>query len=419
MKLKFGITTIVLCLTGFLLSACSSSSQITNDVKETTDNVSSGPVNLRLWGAEEDAELLKIIADSFCEEYKDQADITITIEAVSESACKDAVLDDVLNAPDVFTFADDQLTTMVEAGLLKAVNYNVDDVKSRNSAASVDASSVNGVLYAYPLTADNGYFLFYNKKYFNASDLESLDSILAVCEANDKKVTMDWTSGWYLYALFGNTGLTVGLNEDGMTNYCTWNSTENSIKGVDVAKSMLSYASNPYMLIGGDGDLSSGAADDTVIAGVSGVWLANSLSEAWGSNMCAAKLPTYTVAGKQVQMSSYAGYKMVGVNSYSENLEWAEKLADWVTNEANQKLRFEMRAQGPSNSIAAASEAVAASPAIQALIAQSEYSSLQRIGANYWSPAGEFGSTMKAGNPDNVPLQDLLDKMVNAITASN
>ena len=33
-----------------------------------------------------------------------------------------------------------------------------------------------------------------------------------------------------MYAFFGNTGLEVGLNEDGITNYCTWNSTDGSIR---------------------------------------------------------------------------------------------------------------------------------------------------------------------------------------------
>lgn len=418
MSQRFKFVVPILCA-ALLFTGCVSSAPSVADNEAPGINTNSGVVSLRLWGAAEDAEMLKTVTDNFCNYYKDQAEITVTIEAKSESECKDGVLDDVLNAPDVFTFADDQLSALVESGVLKEVSYNAENIKSRNSASSVAASSVNNVLYAFPLTADNGYFLFYNKKYFTASDLESLDSILKVCEKYDKQVTYDWTSGWYLYALFGNTGLTVGLNSDGMTNYCTWNSTENSIKGVDVAKSMLSYAANPHLLVGGDWDLTHGAADDTVIAGVSGVWLINSLTEAWGSDMSAVKLPTYTVAGQQVQMSSYAGYKMLGVNSYSENREWAEKLADWISNEENQTLRFETRGQGPSNIVAASSDAVASSPAIQALISQSAYSSLQRIGSKYWSPAGEFGATMKNGNPENVPLQDLLDKMVNSITAAN
>lgn len=35
-------------------------------------------------------------------------------------------------------------------------------------------------------------------------------------------------------------------------------------------------------------------------------------------NYAAAKLPTYNCNGKKVQMSTYFGYKMLGVNPYSK-----------------------------------------------------------------------------------------------------
>ena len=117
-------------------------------------------------------------------------------------------------------------------------------------------------------------------------------------------------------------------------------------------------------------------------------------------------------------MASFKGYKMVGVNAYSKHTDWALKLADWITNEQNQKLRFEEREQGPCNNNEAASDEVKNSPAIQALTAQSEYAVLQRVGNNYWNPISELGSTLAAGNPDGTDLQKLMDNTVKAITAS-
>lgn len=64
-------------------------------------------------------------------------------------------------------------------------------------------------------------------------------------------------------------------------------------------------------------------------------------------------------------MSSFTGYKMMGVNAYSKYPEWAAKLADWLTNEENQTIRFEERNQGPSTTNAAASDAVKQVPASQ------------------------------------------------------
>lgn len=83
----------------------------------------------------------------------------------------------------------------------------------------------------------------------------------------------------------------------------------------------------------------------SVIAGVSGVWSETELKKIWGNDIGAAKLPTYTVAGKQVQMASFTGYKLMGVSAYSANPQWAAKLADWLTNEQNQTVRFEMNGQ--------------------------------------------------------------------------
>jgi len=203
-----------------------------------------------------------------------------------------------------------------------------------------------------------------------------------------------------------------------VTNYCDWNSTAGSIKGVDVAAGMLAIAQSPAFVSMTNGDFIAAVQEGSVIACVSGVWDAATLKEAWGENYAATKLPTYTCGGQQVQMASFSGYKMVGVNAYSANTEWAMKFADWITNEANQNLRFELRELGPSNSNAAASDAVSQAPAIQALLKQSEFASLQRVGNNYWAPAQTFGETLAAGNPGGKDLQTLMDETVEGITAS-
>ena len=89
-----------------------------------------------------------------------------------------------------------------------------------------------------------------------------------------------------------------------------------------------------------------------------------------------------------------------------------------MTNEQNQTIRFEMNGQGPSNTKAADSDTVKASPSIQAVIAQSEFGKLQRVGNSYWDACTTFGNTMAAGNPNHVKLQELMDNLVSGITKS-
>lgn len=382
--------------------------------EESSDN---GTVSLRVWAEEANFEMLNQMIDSFKEAHKGEADFDIVLEESADNASRDKVLEDVHNAADVFPFADDQLSALVAAGALAPVP-DQEKIKEANVAESVAAATINDVLYAYPMTADNGYFLYYDKKYFTEEDVKTLDGILAVCEANDKQFSMEWTSGWYLYSFFGNTGLEFGINDDGVTNYCNWNTTEGDITGTDIAEALLRIAASPAFLNETDAEFPAAIAEGRVIAGVSGVWNAVEVKNAWGSDYGACKLPTYTCNGQQIQMSSFTGYKMMGVNAYSEHTEWALKLADWLTNEENQTIRFEQRNQGPSNSKAAASEAVMKVPAIQAVIDQAEYGRLQRVGNNFWTPFSDFGTTMAERNPKGENLQELMDTLTEGITAS-
>lgn len=396
-----------------LLSGCQKNNSIPLKEEQTPDT---GTVNLTVWGAEENEELLSQIIGSFQEKYRGQADFNITYMPQSESSCTNALMADLEQGADVFAFADDQLNTLVAAGALEPVE-NAEAVKKANLPEAVLAASVNDTLYALPLTADNGYFLYYNKQYFSEDDIKSFDQMLTIAAENEKKISMEWSSGWYVYSLFGNTGLTVGLNDDGITNYCTWNSTDGSIKGTDVARAMQDIAMHPGFTSVDDAGFLAGVKNGTIIAGVNGVWNSVALEQAWGRNFGAAKLPSYRCAGKQVQMASFSGYKLIGVNAYSKHREWAAKLAEWIANEENQKLRFQLRGQGPSNINAAASDEVQNSPAIAALLAQSEFSCLQRIGGNFWDPVTAFTANILAGNPSGKSLQEQLDTMVEGIIA--
>ncbi|MDO5403122.1 MAG: extracellular solute-binding protein [Eubacteriales bacterium] len=380
-----------------------------NDAKET--------VKLKVWAEEAAVPTTQKMIDSFISQYSGEADFDIVIEPNADSKTKDVILQDVHNAADVFSFPDDQLNGLVAAGVLGEVSDS-DTIKSANSEPSAAAASVGDKLYAYPMTADNGYFLYYDKNYYSEEDVKTLDRILEVADNSGKSFCMEWTGGWYIYSFFGNTGMKFGINPDGVTNYCEWNSTAGSIKGTDVANAMLSISSHVGFSNRPNGDFIKEAAAGNAIAGISGVWDAVEIKKIWGDNYGAVKLPTYTVAGQQLQMSSFTGYKMIGVNYYSQNKEWAEKLAEWLTNEDNQKLRFEERNQGPSNIKASQSDKVKTVPAITAVIEQSKYGTLQRVGNNYWKPMDEFGVMMANGDTQGRDLQEIMDSLVTGITAS-
>lgn len=382
---------------------------------ETSGELPSGKVELKVWCEEGQHDTVQGMADRFVEEHKADAELTITIEHQSDSEVRDVLLTDIHNGPDVFSFPDDQLSSLVAGGALDAV-LDEEEISANNVEDSVQAATIGEKLYAYPMTADNGYFLYYDKKYFSEDDVTTLDSILAIAKKKNKKVSMELTSGWYLYSFFGNTGMKMYLNDDGISNYCNWNTKKGKIKGTDVTKALLQIASNPAFVSQSDGEWVAQAKQGKVIAAVSGTWNAVGVKEAWGADYGACKLPTYTCNGKQVQMSSFVGYKMMGVNYYSQNKAWAHELAKWMTNEECQTQRFVEQNQGPSNIAAAASDEVSRVPAIAAVIEQAQYGVLQRIGNSYWQACTDYANTILSGNKNKMSLQKINDTLAKGIS---
>ncbi len=424
MKKKFLSLLLVATMAVGCMTGCGSSSTTSTKTSSSSSDASSASteketVKLTVWGAEEDQDMLSGMIDSFKEKYADKADFDISLGVESESKAKDDVLKDVEAAADVYAFADDQLNELVKAGALQEVTLDADQIIEDNGGkdnGSVQAASKDGKLYAYPMTADNGYFMFYNKKYFGDSDVASMDQMLKIAADNKKYVSMSMNDGWYMYSFFKGAGLDLSLNDDG-TNTCAWNSTDGQYKGTDVAQAMLDISSNKGFKNVDDAAFVSGVKNGKVIAGISGTWNAAVAKKTWGDNYGACKLPTYTLAGDQVQMSSFAGYKLIGVNPYSKQAGYAMLLAEWLTNYDNQVLRFKTRGLGPSNVKAAASDEVQSDVAIAALAAQAQYATVQRVGDKYWDPAATFGSIMVAGNDKDKDLQELLDTMVEGIQA--
>ncbi|MDD4495565.1 MAG: extracellular solute-binding protein, partial [Eubacteriales bacterium] len=139
---------------------------------------------------------------------------------------------------------------------------------------------------------------------------------------------------------------------------------------------------------------------------------ATAISEKLGENYGAAKLPTFDLGGTQTQMSSFAGFKLVGVNSQTASPVAAMELAEWLTNEENQIKRFETRQMGPANINAANSEAVKANVALAALAEQNQYAVAQNdVLGTYWDPAKAFGVAMESKDYVKT-VKELLDAMV-------
>ena len=367
-------------------------------------------VTLKVWGSQEDQAMLQEMVEAFKAANPDKT-YDITFGVVGEPDAKTRYLEDPAAAADVFAFPNDQLYDLLAADALYEVTRNKDAIVAANSAGAIEAASAHGQLYAYPMTADNGYFLYYDKSVISEEQVQTLDGILAAAQAAGKKFFMDLSNGWYIASFFLGAGGKLGLDENGAQT-----ADFNNERGVLAGEAIKALAAHEAFLTGDDAILTGGMGD-TIAAGVSGTWNADAIKEKLGENYAATKLPTFTLGEEQAQMGSFAGFKLVGVNTMTAFPEDAMAVAEWLTNEENQVKRFELRAMGPSNVNAAASEAVQANIALAALAAQSQFAVSQKdVLGGYWTPAEAFGATMEAKDYTK-DVKTLLDEMVAAITA--
>ena len=429
MKKKLVSVLLSAAMVATLLAGCGGGESEEPAAEEGAASGEKQDVALRMWGAEEDQELLQGLIDSFVAEYADAANITVELGVESESTAKDTVLTDVEAAADVYAFASDQLPYLVNGGALQPIDdmdevlqtyagKSVDDVKSANTPDSVEAASMNDKMYAFPMTADNGYFLYYDSTILSEEDVATWDTMLAKANEAGKKVAMTLASGWYNAGFFYGAGFTTGLNDDGTTTI-DWNG-EADYTGVEVTQGMLNITGSPAFMPVADGDISNQIASGQLCAAVSGTWDSAVAQEAFGEGYAATKLPTFTVAGDQVQQGSVAGYKLVAVNAHSENVGWAALLADWITNESAQQQRFEARKIGPSNQTVLESDEVKADIALSALAEQNEFGVVQLTGQNYSDPSATFGEIIAKGEldvNDTEAIQAALDTLVEGATA--
>ena len=359
-------------------------------------------VTLKVWADQGELELIEKLCNEFAAENTEK-EYTFEYGAVGAADGKTRYLEDPAAAADVFLFADDQLVDLVKADALYEVTRNTDAIVAANTPGSIGAASYEGTLYGYPMTSDNGYFLYYDKSVFTEEDLATLDGILAAANAAGKQVHMDVSNGWYLASFFLGNGCTLTI-EDGKQIIDF-----NNANGLAAAEAIRAFCNDPAFVTGDDSVLAGGIGD-AIACGVSGTWMATAIQEKLGDNYGCCKLPTFTCGGQQVQMGSFLGCKIYGVNSQTEYPVDAMELAEYLTAEKAQIERYNALNYGPSNINALADESIASNLALQALSAQSEFAISQMVLGGFWTPAEAFGAELEAHS--TADLQTMLDQLV-------
>ena len=339
---------------------------------------------VKVWVADAVVDFTKEQIENFKAANPQYKNYTFVVEAVGEGDAAGNMITDVTAGADIYGFAQDQLARLVAAGALEQVApENVSALSTQNDAGAVGAAKVGDTFYAYPMTSDNGYFLYYDKSVI--SDPSTLEGIVADCEAAGKSFYMDLT-GWYQTAFFFGTGCTMTYDCDDSGNFVKANVDYNSDKGLVALKEMIELASSSAFQPG------SGAGDAVNYAAiVDGTWDAATVKAFLGDNYACAKLPTFTGSdGNTYQMSGFGGFKLLGVKPQTDadKLACCDALALYLTSEEVQLARYNAVGWGPSNIKAQGSDAVKSDEALSALAQQLAFTIPQgQYPGDYWSRA--------------------------------
>ncbi|WP_026652715.1 extracellular solute-binding protein [Butyrivibrio proteoclasticus] len=376
--------------------AAESASQAVEEVKDAVDeNVDYGSGEIKVWVADAVVDFTNEQIAKFQEAHPEFSGYTFNVEATGEGDAAGNMITDVTAGADVYVFAQDQIARLVTAGALEIVeDSNAEVVKAENDAGAVAAATVGNTLYAYPLTSDNGYFLYYDKSV--VTDPSSLEQIVADCEAAGKNFYFEVNSGWYQTAFFFGTGAELTYETDDAGNFTTCNATYASDAGVVALREILELTQSKSFQ---NGSSVSNATNCAAI--VDGTWDSEAAKEMFGDNYACAKLPSFEGSdGKTYQLSGFGGFKLLGVKPQEDDNKLAvcDALAAYLSSEEVQLARFEAVGWGPSNLNAQQSDAVKADEALSALADQLQYTIPQgQYPGDYWSLATSLGDSVISG----------------------
>lgn len=297
-------------------------------------------------------------------------------------------------AADIYMLPQDQIARLYQnqTSLLSPVSASA---VSGQDASALEAATLNGQVVAYPLSSDNGYFLFYDPEVVQHPG--DLDAMLQDCEEHNALFAMNLSSGWYNMAFFFGAGCTVEYPLDGDPNIHVTGSA-----GLTAMKAMIRMANSPAFL--NDGSAASAQAyaageGKTLGAIVTGMWDAGSLS-----GYSASKLPAFDGH----QMGSFSGCRYLGVNptNGAEKTALAHQIAAMLTSEPVQVQLYNTSDVIPSR--AAARNQITLSAAARALADQNVYATPQGpYPGAYWGVAQDFGQRIVNGECNGLSDSEL------------
>lgn len=378
-------------------------------------------VSLKVWCPQNqvDTGIMEQQQAAFAEEHPEW-NITWTTEIVGEDKAQESILKDVGAAADVFFFANDQLSQLVEAGAIARLGGEAEAMVNESVADSVKSTvCIDDAVYGIPFT-HNTFFMFYDRTLLGDEDITSLEKIMAKETADDVyNFYFESAGGWKLGAYYYGAGLSVfGPDGSDLAAGVDWNNET----GVAVTNYLIDLINNPKCAYDGEIAVSELIEDHRLGAWFDGAWNYDMYKDVLGDDLGLAVIPTFNPDGNDYQLKSFYGSKCIGVNAQSQNMAAAVAFATFLGNKDNQVLRYELSAQIPANIEASESSEVKADPLAFVIVQEANTASVAQptnsvFGTRYWTYANAIPTEIRSGEITKDNVQQKLDDFVASMTA--
>lgn len=325
----------------------------TTDTSATTDTPDDGSTyTLRVWCAEEDVNMITKMLYAYSDLHSGNT-YNWKVEKVGENVVASKVTQDVSAAADIFSFANDQIGTLMQAKALTPIPDKYKAQIEEQIYSAQLACTYNNRYYALPYSYEN-VFLYYNTDLLGPEDVKSMESLLgANVPTAQYKLGIDMADSYYTTMFLYTAGVTI-FGDDGTDP-----------NSVDLANEHAMKACRYIASLGDKSALGSIAKADQyaalkngkVAAMISGPHMISQFKDALGDHFGVAVLPTIRFAGESqdTEMWSFSGVKMYGVSSKDSSkrdqktTDEALRVAAYLSNAENQTKRLNEREFCPTN----------------------------------------------------------------------
>ncbi|KMY49058.1 extracellular solute-binding protein [Peribacillus loiseleuriae] len=427
MKKPLSIFMMLMLLIGILAACGAPEREIGTKSTDETKNKDktaeeAKPEKLIVWEDIDKAVALKPAIESFEKEYG------IKVE-FQELNMADKMRDQLRldgpagKAPDVVTLPHDQIGQVVIEGLIQEINVS-DDVLHTFTDSSVNAQMYDGKLFGLPKATETPVFI-YNKALMSKAP-KTMDELYTQAKELTKGDQYGFLALWdnFYFAhgvIAGMGGYVFNGTDKGLDPKDLGLNNEGAVKGAEYIQKWYKEGLFPKGIIGDNGSSTKdGLFNQGKVASVmDGPWAFQGMKDA-GIDIGVSEMPTLP---NGEHMKTFMGVKGWNITAFTKNPYWSTKLIEWLTNEENAKIRFELTQEIPPVKTLIEDPIITENEGAKAVAVQSQYAvpmpNIPEM-AEVWKPVASALQTIATGKAEpKVAMDDAVKSIETNISANH